>query len=145
MAPSSSSANNSSVDLWNAVLIEEDENQKLVVYDDKFIPCPRGQGKGDLRKNSSLGQYLENLNAPKFLCFHSNFSEDKAEFPLFVLKTLSRYLGGKTIRWNADKVMLLEKEATVSTFGVGPGMYGLRNRYFLTHAAYGLACGITDP
>ncbi|MCO5572879.1 hypothetical protein L7F22_026638, partial [Adiantum nelumboides] len=117
----------------------------LIVYDDKFIPRPRGRGKGDLGKNFSLGQYLENLNAPDFLCFHSSFSEDKFEFPLFVLKTLSRYLGGAAIRWNADKVMLLEKEAVVSTFGVGPGMYGLCSCYFLTHAAYGLACGITDP
>ncbi|MCO5555277.1 hypothetical protein L7F22_008822 [Adiantum nelumboides] len=149
MAPSSSSANNSSIDLWNAALIKEDENQKiyscLVVYDDKFIPCPHGRGKGDLGKNSSLSQYLENLNTPKFHCSHSSYSEDKAEFPLFVSKTLSRYLGGEAIKCNTDKVMLLEKEATISTFGVGLGMYGLRSRCFLTHAAYGLSCRITNP
>ncbi|MCO5575311.1 hypothetical protein L7F22_029111 [Adiantum nelumboides] len=128
MAPSSFSANDSSFDLWNAALIKEDENQK-----------------GNLAKNSPLGQYLENLNAPEFLCFHSGFFEDKAEFPIFELKRLSRYLGGKAIKWNTDKVMLLEKEAMVSTFGVGPGMYGLRSHYFLTHVLYSLACGITDP
>ncbi|MCO5561718.1 hypothetical protein L7F22_015341 [Adiantum nelumboides] len=37
------------------------------------------------------------------------------------------------------------KGRAVSTFGVGPDMYGLRIRYFLTHVVYGLACGITDP
>ncbi|MCO5586504.1 hypothetical protein L7F22_040444 [Adiantum nelumboides] len=88
LASSSSSTNNSTLDLWNAALLEEDENQK----------------------------------------------------------TLSRSLGATAIGWSADIVMLLEKEVTVLTFGVGPGiMYGLCSRYFLTHAAYGLACGITDP
>ena len=62
------------------------------------------------------------------------------------LKTLSRYLGGVPIRWNVDKIMLLvEKQAALTIFGQGPGVYGLRSRYFLTQAAYGLASGIKDP
>ncbi|MCO5575520.1 hypothetical protein L7F22_029321 [Adiantum nelumboides] len=43
MASSLSSTNDSLVDLWNVALIKKDENQKLVVYDDKFIPRPRGR------------------------------------------------------------------------------------------------------
>ncbi|MCO5600509.1 hypothetical protein L7F22_054622, partial [Adiantum nelumboides] len=134
-----------SVHLWNKPLVEEDENQKLIVYDDDFIPRPRGRGMGDLGKNSSLGQYLKNFNYPRFLVFHSSFSNDNADVPLMTLKTLSRYLGGALVRWNVDKIMLLEMQAALTMFSQGPGVYGLRSRYFLTQAAYGLACGITDP
>ena len=118
---------------------------QLIVYDDEFIPRPRGRGMGNLGKNSSLGQYLKSLSYPSFLVLHSSFSNDNAELPLMTLKTLSRYLGGVPIRWNADKIMLLEKQAALTIFGQGPGVYGLRSRYFLTQAAYGLASGIRDP
>ncbi|MCO5555018.1 hypothetical protein L7F22_008557 [Adiantum nelumboides] len=127
-----------SVHLWNSVAF-------LIVYDDDFIPRPRGRGMGNLGKNSSLGQYLKNFNYPRFLVFHSSFSNDNVDLPLMTLKTLSRYLGGALVRWNVDKIMLLEKQAALTMFGQGPGVYGLRSRYFLTQAAYGLVYGITDP
>ena len=72
-------------------------------------------------------------------------SNDKVEFPMFALKTLSKYLGAYPLRWNAEKVMLLEKNAIIRIFSQGSGVYALRSKYYLAYAAYGLACGIQDP
>lgn len=41
--------------------------------------------------------------------------------------------------------MLIEKQTAVDIFGQGPGVYAMRSKYYLTYAAYGLACGVTDP
>ena len=39
----------------------------------------------------------------------------------------------------------MEWQAAVRFFWEGPGVYSLRCKYYLTHAGYGLACGIIDP
>ncbi len=85
------------------------------------------------------------MRFPQVVIFHSKFSKDKAEFPLFVLKTLSTYSGGRVLQRNAEKVILVEKQFAIRSFGQGPGVHALRSKYFLTYVAYALSCGIRDP
>ena len=58
---------------------------------------------------------------------------------------MSKYLGGYPLRWNAEKLMLLDKSTVVRIFGQGLGVYALRSKYHLAYATYGITCGITDP
>ena len=98
-----------------------------------------------LGHDSILGTYIYRLNLPQVVVFHASFSKDNANFPLMAVKTLSRYLGGSHLRLNANKAILLERQAAVRFFGEGPGLYTLRCKYYLTYAAYSLVCGITNP
>ena len=100
---------------------------------------------GGLGHDSTLGTYVHRLKFPQVVIFHASFSKDHANFPLMAIKTLSRYLGGSHVRLNANKAIFLERQAAVRFFGEGPGLYSLRCKYYLTYAAYGLSCGITDP
>ena len=100
---------------------------------------------GGLGHNSTLGTYVHRMKFPQIVIFHANFSKGHANFPLMAIKTLSRYLGGSHVRLNANKAIFLERQAAVRFFGEGPGLYSLRCKYYLTYAAYGPACGITDP
>ena len=58
---------------------------------------------------------------------------------------LSRYLGGYHLGLNANKAILLERQAIIHFFRKGLGVYSLRCEYYLTYVPYGLACGIIDP
>ena len=100
---------------------------------------------GGLGHDSTLGTYVHRLKFPQVVIFHASFSKDHANFPLMAIKTLSRYLGGSHLRLNANKAIFLEQQVAVRFFGKGPGLYSLRCKYYLTYAAYGLACGITYP
>ncbi|KAI5072527.1 hypothetical protein GOP47_0012633 [Adiantum capillus-veneris] len=44
--------------------------------------------------------------------------------PLFVYKTLSKYIGGYVLHLDAAKVSLLEKECDINVFGYGHAMQG---------------------
>ena len=98
-----------------------------------------------LGHDSMLGTYVHRLKFPQVVVFHASFSKDNANFPLMAIKTLSRYLGGSLLRLNANKAILLERQAALRFFGEGPGLYTLRCKYYFTYAAYDLACGITYP
>lgn len=119
----------------------------LVVFKDDFISRAAGKRKKGLGlgKESALGEYIGHLYFSEIVIFHQKFSRDNADFPLFAIKTLSRYLGAYPVRWNADNIVLVDKHVAVRVFGQAPGVYMLRSKYNLTYAAYGLGCGITDP
>ena len=63
---------------------------------------------------------------------------------MFAIKVLSCYLGGYIVRMNARKVMLVEKQLALDIFGQAPGVYAMRNKYYLAYGAYGLSCGVRD-
>lgn len=90
------------------------------------------------RKDTALANYLKMMDKEVFCVFHSNFSE-KPDLPLFALKILSRFLGPSPIQANANKVMLLERNAAQRIFGVSPGFNCSRAGYFLCYASYLLA------
>ena len=63
-----------------------------------------------------LGEYIDHLKYHEFFVLHQKLSYNKVEFAIFTLKTLLRYLGAYPLRWNAKKVMLLEKNAVKPRF-----------------------------
>lgn len=79
------------------------------------------------------------------IIYHKEYSEDNAKFPLFAFKILSRFLGGKHIALNTDKVILVEKRFALRVFGQGPGCQALRCAYYLGYAAAAIAAGVKDP
>lgn len=103
-----------------------------------------GRGSGsrahteESRKDTALAHYLKMLDKEVFCVFHSIFSE-KPDLPLFALKILSKFLGPSPIQFNANKVMLIERNAAQRIFGVSPGFNCSRAGYFLCYASYLLA------
>lgn len=81
----------------------------------------------------------------QIIIFHKEYSEDKAKFPLFAFKVLSRFCGGHEIAFNAEKVILVEKQFALRIFGQGPGCQALRSPYYLAYSAGAIAAGIKDP
>ena len=79
------------------------------------------------------------------IIYHKEYSEDNAKFPLFAFKTLSRFLGGKHIALNTEKVILVEKQFALWVFVQGPGCQALRCEYYLGYSAATIAAGVTDP
>ena len=118
---------------------------QLVVFDDNFVKRGKGSRIPGLGKDSALGEYMKYLKFPQVIIYHNKFSPNCAVFPLFAMKTLSRYLGGNSVRYNADKVILVEKDLAIEIFGQGPGVYALRSKYYLTYTGLALTAGIRDP
>ena len=114
------------------------------MFEDDFLLRAGGSRISGRAKDAALTHYIWHLKYPEFICLHHKFSRPSILFTMYTIKVLSRYLGGYTIRMNADKVMLVEKQVALDIFGQSPGVYAMRSRYYLAYAAYGLSCGIRD-
>ena len=92
----------------------------------------------------ALRAYINQIKYPEIVIFHRNFLKDNAFLPLIAIKTISRYLGVFHVRWNDNKIILLEHQVAIVTYGEGPTIYLVRSKYYLACTTYGLACGIKD-
>lgn len=80
-----------------------------LVFEDDFVRNASGKRMAGLGHDLALGMYINHLCLPQVIIFHIRFSKDNAAFSLIAIKTLSRYLGGFHVRWNAEKVIILEQ------------------------------------
>lgn len=81
----------------------------------------------------------------QIIIFHKEFSNENTKFPLFALKALSRFCGGYEIAFNAEKVVLVEKQFSLRVFGQGPRSQALRCQYYLGYSAAVILARIKDP
>ena len=56
-----------------------------------------------------------------------------------------RGLGGHSLAWSVEKVILIEKRSAFHIFGYYSGKMCSRAGYFLSYTAYVLATGVKDP
>ncbi|KAI5060528.1 hypothetical protein GOP47_0024948 [Adiantum capillus-veneris] len=128
-----------SINLWKENQLVSDENITIQPPKDEFLR--RSSRVVDLTKDAALKHYIKYLACPDLVIFHMKYSSD-GYIPLFVYKTLSKYLGGYVLHPNATKVSLLEKECAINVFGYGHAMQGSLAGSYLAYTRYALAKGI---
>ena len=64
---------------------------------------------------------------------------------ILFFKCTSEALGGHSLAWSTDKVILIEKRYAFHIFGYYSGKMCSRAGYFLSYTAYALAAGVKDP
>ena len=67
---------------------------------------------------------------------------NNGEANLLFSKSMSKALGGHTLSWNGDKVILIEKKYALYTFGYSFKKLYSRAGYFLSYIAYGFSACI---
>ena len=92
-------------------------------------------------KDAALSHYLRSLTRQNIIVYHNAMSQEGA-VATFVLKTLSKFLGGHVLADNAEKVILVEKQLALECFGYAPGVVGSRRGYMYSYLGVALALGI---
>ncbi|MCO5551307.1 hypothetical protein L7F22_004807 [Adiantum nelumboides] len=149
VAPIAQAMNSHSIHLWGRSMLEMDENQMVLVYDDSFLRRVGGSRQGLVTgvegKDAALSHYIGCFNHKKIIIYHKEYSDDNAKFPLFAMKVITRLCGGHSLPINAERVILIEKQFALCIFGIEYGCQALRAPYFMSYTAQALAAGVEDP
>lgn len=119
---------------------------QLYVEVDEFLGRRGGlqKSKGYINLDSSLSNYVKALPKSSMYIIHAKFSDD-AYIKILGFKTLSKLLGGYTMKNSVNRIILVERNMAMDVFGYAPGHPSSRAGYFLSYTAYALALGIEDP
>ena len=114
------------------------------IEDESFLSRSKGSRVAGLGKMSSFAHFIADLCSAKLLIYHGTLSNNGEAILLF-FKCMSEALGGHSLAWSAEKVILIEKRSAFHIFGYYSGKMCSRAGYFLSYTAYALAAGVKDP
>ena len=117
---------------------------QLDIEDESFLSRSKGNRVAGLGKMSSLAHFIADLCSAKLLICYGTLSNN-GEVILLFFKCMSEALGGHSLAWSADKVILIEKRFAFHIFCYYSGKMCSRAAYFLSYTAYVLATGVKDP
>ena len=119
-------------------------NLQLDIEDETFLSRSKGSRVAGLGKLSSLSHFIANLCNAKLLIYHGTMSNNGKAIILF-FKCLSEALGGHSLAWSIDKVILIEKRYALHIFGYYSEKQCSRAGYFLSYTPYALTASVKDP
>ena len=117
---------------------------QLDIEDESFLLRSKGSRVVGLGKLSSLAHFIADLCYAKLLIYHGTMSNNREVIFLF-FKCMSEDLGGHSLAWSVDKVILIEKRSAFHIFGYYSKKMCSRVGYFLSYTAYAFAAGVKDP
>ena len=88
---------------------------QLDIEDESFLSRTKGSRVASLGKLSSLAHFIADLRYAKLLIYHGTMSNNGEAILLF-FKCMSEALGGNSLAWSADKVILIEKRSAFHIF-----------------------------
>ena len=86
------------------------------IEDEIFVLRSKGSRVVGLVKPSSLSHFIIDLSNAKMLIYHGSMSNNGEAIILF-FRCMSEALGGHSLSWHVNKVILIEKRFALYIFG----------------------------